>query len=397
MAALHGIPPGCLADPGTENSVQTGGMKEMKLRLLALAAAGFAAAALDPHAASAEEPINIGVIANLTGSDVKSSVDMVRGVELAAATINAAGGIKGRPIKLIVEDAEYRPQAGLDAATKLFDVDKVDAAVVFGGSSITIPIAEMAGPKGKIIMNTSASSSKLGNYSGTVYSTLPLDDIVGKALGDYVASKGVKTAAFVVPNNTFGTGLMDAATKEFEAKGGKVLRKVIYTEGQPDYRADMQAVLQAKPEAIMSAGYGDDTRTIFKAARELGIDAPWYAAYPSIFYVENEQWMNGKLSGVDNGGLSSPVGQQIKKAYADKFKGDPLPHYYYGYDALMLLAKAMIAGGTDPAAIKKALPAGVKGYDGATGSIEWDDRGQRVNPPMDYFIYKDSKLQPIPQ
>ena len=58
---------------------------------------------------------------------------------------------------------------------------------------------------------------------------------------------------------------------------------------------------------------------------ELGIDAPWYAAYPSIFYVENDQWMNGKLSGVDNGGLNSPGGQAIKKVYADKYKGDPLP------------------------------------------------------------------------
>src|SRR5690349_20880838 len=138
-------PRGCLGEtpapstPGNGRSVQTGGLKEMKLRLLVLAAAGLAAAALHPQAASAEDPINLDVIANLTGSDVKSSVDMVRGVELAAATINAAGGIKGRPIKLIVEDAEYRPQAGLDAATKLFDVDKVDAAIVFGGSSITIP------------------------------------------------------------------------------------------------------------------------------------------------------------------------------------------------------------------------------------------------------------------
>src|SRR5215813_7752928 len=87
---------------GNGRSVQTGGLKEMKLRLFALAAAGLAAAALHPQSASAEDPINIGVIANLTGSDVKSSVDMVRGVELAAATINAAGGIKGRPIKLIV-------------------------------------------------------------------------------------------------------------------------------------------------------------------------------------------------------------------------------------------------------------------------------------------------------
>lgn len=366
----------------------------MKLGILGLAALACLPF-LPLSAATACEPINIWVIANLTGTDVKSSVDMVRGVELGAANINAAGGIKGRPLKLIVEDSEYRPQAGLDAATKLFDVNNVGAAIVFGGSSITIPIAEMAAPKGKIIMNTSASSSKLGNYPGTVFSTLPLDDIVGKALGEWVAGKGVKTAVFVVPNNTFGTGLMDAATAAFEAKGGKVLRKVVYTEGQPDYRADMQAVLQAKPDAIMTAGYGDDTRTIFKAARELGIEAPWYAAYPSIFYVENPQWMNGKLSGVDNGGLDSPVGRQIKEAYAEKYQGDPLPHYYYAYDAVTLLAKAMIAGGTDPAAIKKALPEVVKDYDGATGHIEWDSRGQRINPPMDYFEYKDGKLQLI--
>ncbi|MFO1056393.1 MAG: ABC transporter substrate-binding protein [Dongiaceae bacterium] len=360
------------------------------------AVAGAALLALGAgRAVLAADPIAVGVIANLTGSDPQSSVDMVRGVELAVGQVNDAGGVKGRPIKLIVEDSEYKAQAGLDAAAKLFDVDKVEAAIVFGGSSVTIPIAEMLAPKGKVILNTSASSAKLGNYPGTLFSTLPLDDIVGKALGEWVASKGAKTAVFIAPNNTFGTGLMDSASAAFEAKGGKVLRKIAYTEGQPDYRADMQTVLQAKPDAIMSAGYGDDTRTMFKAARELGVDAPWYTAYPSIFTVENEGWMNGKLFGIDNGGLGSPVGQKIAKAYSDKYKGEARPHYFYGYDAMMLLAKAMQAGGTDAAAIKAALPAATKGYDGATGTIEWDDRGQRINPPMDLFEYKDGKLQLI--
>src|SRR5579862_70185 len=141
---------------------------------------------LVPAAGWADDaPISIGVIANLTGSDVPSSVDMVRGVQLAADKVNAAGGIKGRPIKLIVEDSEYRPQAGIEAATKLFDVEQVPAAIVFGGSSVTLPIAEMAAPKGRIILNTSASSPKMGNFPGTLFSTLPLDDIVGKELGLY--------------------------------------------------------------------------------------------------------------------------------------------------------------------------------------------------------------------
>jgi branched-chain amino acid transport system substrate-binding protein len=356
-----------------------------------LAVIGFASLA----AWAADAPISIGAIANLTGSDVPSSVDMVRGVQLATDQINAAGGIKGKQITLIVEDSEYRPQAGIEAATKLFDVNQVPAAIVFGGSSVTIPIAEMAAPKGRIILNTSASSSKLGNFPGTLFSTLPLDDIVGKELGIYAAKKGAKTAVFIVPNNTFGTGLMEAAAASYSAAGGKVLRKIIYTEGQPDYRPDLQPLQQDKPDAIISAGYGDDTRTVFKAARELGITAPWYVGYPSIFAVEQPAWMEGKLSGIDNGGLSGPVGQQIKAEYTKKFSGEPRPHYYYAYDAMMLLARAMQQGGTDPAGIKAALPMAAKGYEGATGKIEWDARGQRINPPLDYFLYKGGKLETV--
>lgn len=363
---------------------------------LAVACAIMALSTFTPGAVRAEEPaVPVGVIANLTGSDPKSSVDMVHGVEMAADALNAAGGVKGRKIALIVEDSEYRPQAGIEAATKLFDVNKVDAAIVFGGSSVSIPIAEMAAPKGKILMNTSASSAKLGNYGGTLFSTLPLDDIVGQQVGYYAASKGAKTAAFIVPNNTFGTGLMDSAAKAFEEKGGKVLRKIAYTEGQPDYRADLQALVALKPDAIVSAGYGDDTRTAFKAARELGIDAPWYVGYPSIFSVENDAWMNGKLSGVDNGGLDSPMGQKLKAAAVAKYGAEPRPHFYYGYDAMMLLGLAMQKAGTDVPAIKAALPDVAKTYDGATGKIEWDARGQRINPPMDKFMFKDGKLVAI--
>jgi len=352
--------------------------------------------ALTPAPAWADDaPIPIGVIANLTGSDIPSSVDMVRGAQLAADRLNAGGGVKGRPIKLIVEDSEYRPQAGIEAATKLFDVDQVPAAIVFGGSSVTLPIAALAAPKGRIIMNTSASSPKLGDYPGTVFSTLPLDDIVGKELGIYAYKKGAKTAVFIVPNNTFGTGIMDAAIASFTASGGKVLRKIIYTEGQPDYRPDLQPLQQAKPDAIVSAGYGDDTRTVFKAARELGVTAPWYVGYPSIFSVEDPAWMDGKLSGIDNGGLSGALSQDIKADYVKKFSGEPRPHYYYAYDAMTLLGKAMQQAGTDTAAIKAALPAVAKGYVGATGQIEWDDRGQRINPPLDYFLYKGGKLETV--
>jgi branched-chain amino acid transport system substrate-binding protein len=367
----------------------------MNRRAWILALGCLTALATAMPALATDEPIAVGVIANLTGSDVKSSLNMVRGVELGAEAVNAAGGVGGRPIKLIVEDSEYRTQEALNAATKLYDVDKVQAAIMFGGSSLMIPVAEMAKQKGRVLLNTSSSSPKLGQYPGTLFSILPLDDIVGKELGGWVASQGIKSAAFVVPNNTFGTGLMEAAGAAFEAGGGRILRKVAYTEGQPDYRADIQPVVQAKPEAIIAAGYGDDSAAVFKNARELGLQTPWYTAYPSIFTIENPAWMEGKLFGVDNGGYGQVTGQKLRQAYLDKYKEEPLAHVFYGYDAVQLLALAMGKGGTDAAGIAKALPEVVKGYEGATGPIVWDERGQRIDPPIDLIALKGGKLETV--
>ncbi|WP_176082759.1 ABC transporter substrate-binding protein [Martelella sp. HB161492] len=356
-------------------------------------AAVVTAAGLQTSARAEDAPIEIGVIANLTGPDVKTSLQMSRGVELAADDINAAGGINGHPVKLIVEDSEYRAQEALNAATKLYTVDKVPAAIMFGGSSLMIPVAQMAKEQGKILINTSSSSPKLGEYPGTLFSILPLDDIVSKDLGDMIADAGIKTAAVVVPNNAFGLGVADAATAEFEARGGKVVEKIAYTEGQPDYRADVQVLVGDDVGAIIATGYGDDSRTVFRNMRELGIDAPWYAAYPSILDVENPEWMNGKLTGVDNGGYGQGVGEKVLAEYKAKYGDeDVLAHIYYGYDALMVLAKAMEKSGTEPADIAKALPEVVKDYQGATGTIVWDDRGQRIDPPIDVITYEDGKF-----
>lgn len=353
------------------------------------------AAALMAGGTAAADTIEIGVIANLTGNDVTSSLSLVRGIEIGVAEINAAGGINGDMIELIVEDSEYRTQEALSSATKLYDADGVQAVIMFGGSSLMLPVAELAQQKGRILINAASSSPKLGEYPGTLFSILPLDDIVGNQLGDWIASRDVSSVALVAPNNTFGIGLVQSTGAAIEAAGGSIVAEVLYTEGQPDYRPDMQSVAQAEPDAIIVAGYGDDSATVFKNARLLGIEAPWYGAYPSILSVEDPEWMSGRLFGVDNGGYGGEVGQSVLAAFEEAHGEAPSPHAYYGYDAVMLLAKAMAAGGTDAAAISAALPATVTDYDGATGTIVWDDRGQRIDAPMDYYAYIDGGLQTI--
>jgi branched-chain amino acid transport system substrate-binding protein len=59
----------------------------------------------------------------------------------------------------------------------------------------------------------------------------------------------------------------------------------------------------------------------------------------------------------------------------------------------MILARAMEQGGTDAAAIKEALPRVIKEYQGATGTITWDEHGQRVDPPVEFLEYRDGKFE----
>ncbi|WP_205648471.1 ABC transporter substrate-binding protein [Acuticoccus kandeliae] len=359
-----------------------------------MAAGALALAMTTGGIAHAQDPISIGVIANLTGTDVSTSQSLVRGIEIAAEEINAAGGINGAPISLIVEDSQYKTQEALNAARKLYDVDNVDVALMFGGSSLMLAVAPIVQEKGKILINTSSSSPQLGNFAGTLFSILPLDDIVGKSLGDYLIAQGVKSAAFVVPNNTFGTGLMESISAAFAAGGGEVVAKIAYTEGQPDYRADLQQLLRTKPEAIVTAGYGDDSRTVFKNAKALGLDQTWYAAYPTILSMDDPEWMSGRFKGIDNGGTSGPVAEKVGEAYKAKFgegQGELLPHVFYGYDGLMVVAEAMKKGG----ALAETLPTVVEGYEGATGAIVWDEKGQRIDAPMDIVSFENGTFSVV--
>src|ERR1700704_3787203 len=118
------------------------------------AALGIAAPAL----AQGKEPVKIGVLLGLTGTASVACVESLNSIKLAVEEINHAGGVLGRPIQIIVEDDEGRPNAGIQAANKLADVDKVP--VVLGGyqSSIALPAAKVFNAK-RVVFVTDATTN----------------------------------------------------------------------------------------------------------------------------------------------------------------------------------------------------------------------------------------------
>ena len=332
-------------------------------------------------------PITIGVIANITGPDTLNGRDSVRGITLATEQINQAGGVNGRKIKLIVEDSQYQPVAGVNAARKLIDVNRVTALISNAGSSVVVPVAQFAKARKTLIVNTGASSIQLRPLAGTVYSMIPLDDIFTGGFATWVWKEGARKVAVLMPSNPFGTGLNTSFTKAFQALGGTVVASVNFKEGQQDYSPDLQRINGAKPQAIITGAYGADAVLLWKQAHQMGLNAPWLVAYPTGLPIKNAR---GNLFGIDFG-YDLPSGKAFRAAYLARFnQAAQTASAVYAYDGMKMLGQALAQskgqGGQDLGA---GLTEVSKSFSGATGRIAFDKDGQRATVPYVFLKQKD--------
>jgi branched-chain amino acid transport system substrate-binding protein len=330
-------------------------------------------------------PIKIGVIANITGPDTLNGRDSVRGITLATEELNKAGGVDGRKIKLVVEDSEYKPVSGVNAARKLIDIDHVTALISNAGSSVVVPVAKYAQGRKTDLVNTGASSIELRPMAGTVYSMIPLDDIFTGGFAKWVHREGARRVAVLMPSNPFGTGLNTSFTKAFTALGGQVTAGVNFKEGQQDYRPDLQRIVSSKPEAIVTGAYGADAVLLWKQAHQIGLNVPWLVAYPTGLPIRNA---NGKLFGIDFG-YNLPQGQAFRDAYEKRFhQKAQTASAVYAYDGMKMLGEALKKSkGNGGKELGAGLTATAKTFSGATGRIAFDRDGQRSSVP--YVFLKE--------
>ncbi len=348
-----------------------------------------------PQALGAAGTVRIGAIANLTGPDPNMGEDMAHSVAQGLDEINASGGINGQKLEVIMEDGEYRPEAGVAAAHKLIDVNKVTLIIEEGGSGVLLPIAEYAKTKNVIVINVGASSPLIRRLKGTIFSVLGLDDVQGKYLAQWIYQKGFRKLATIDPNNPFGVELGKALAREFDKLGGKTVTDVNYEPNQADYRPDLQRVSDLHPDVIASGMYGDDSKLLFKQAQQIGLAVPWYCAYVTTVKIDDPSQAVGRLFGMELG-FNLPSAQKLRDKLIQRYGHAPTtPYGVYSYDGLWLAAIAMRKAGTDPNKLRNTLIQVAPTYSGATGKIILDADGQRENAPLEKLTMdKNGKFVP---
>lgn len=317
--------------------------------------------------ALAAEPIVIGFITALTGPTSLWGTQEANGAKLRVEEINAAGGVLGRPIKLIVYDHKGTPQEGVLAYRRLVDEDKAVAVLGTHFSNISLAIAPVAEQKRVPILGQAIEPRVTMPAPGQVnkYHFLAQPSCIEQGqMQARWAWEGLKakTAAILADkSNSYSASQADSFAAYFKELGGRVVADVDYAGGTVDYKAHLTQIKQANPDVLFLPNYAQPGGMQVKQARELGIkavilgsnslsDPPFMAAAGGPEAVEG-------LYFLFNANFADKKFTKFLKDYEAKFGTPPVTyHALFGYDDVTLIAEALKkAGKPDPEAIRDAI------------------------------------------
>ncbi len=374
-------------------------MRTRIFQALAAAAVGVAMAA--PAQA---EPLKIGALMPMTGDLQAFGEADLTGIQFAAQQINAAGGVNGEDIEVIVADTQTQPQAGVDAAQKLINVDSVDAIVGALSSGVTIPVARTVTSREGVAQISNASTSPTITTledNDFLFRSVPSDAFQGVALAKLVEEKGLTNVGVMYVNNDYGQGLADAFVEAFE---GNVTAPIAFEQGQSSYRGELQRAAGVNAEALLLIAYPESGSVILRQALEGGYFDRFVFTdgmkAPEIVERIGADILEGAFGTVPQAPDSE--GRRVfREAYIAEYGELPgKPYYDTAYDAAFAIAlAAQKAGSNDREAIRdnlrdvanppgevilpgeweKAVQLLADGqdinYEGAAGSVDFDEAG----------------------
>ena len=293
------------------------------------------------------EPIKIAIIGAQSGTNASLGQWMKEGVTLAVEERNAAGGIQGRPISIVIYDDEADPTKSVNLAQKVATDDKVVAAWATTNSTSAladIPIFQQY----KIVQLTNGTNVDITNKgSPYVFRSCPAGPAYENPLVDFfVKTKGYKKIAIITDTSAYGKGEADYQEAELKVLGLTALTRQSYGIDDKDFTGQLTAILATNPEVILFGGSEIASGLIAKQARQLGYKGPMGGGSaigtPLFINTAGADIAEGIMF---TGAYPTNDLNDTTKAFAVRYKArwgnDPEIHGANTYDGTQLLMLAM--------------------------------------------------------
>ena len=243
-------------------------------------AAPEAAATATPEAAATATPgppFRIGVMESATGPGETYGRVAIQAKQMAADEINAAGGINGRMLELVVEDSKCNAQDAITAYNKLTDVDGVKIILGTSCSGAMLGAAPLAERDGVVLFSGLATNPDIADAGDYIFRTALSDAQLGIDTGNVLWADGIRSLATMTEATDYAEGVRRTSVAQFEKRGGAVVGEERYSSDTIDFRTQLTKLFNENPDALHVAAQSEFAGgTIVKQARELGYDGPIY-------------------------------------------------------------------------------------------------------------------------
>jgi branched-chain amino acid transport system substrate-binding protein len=337
---------------------------------------------------AANAQIKIGVGGPITGPNASFGAQLKNGAEQAVEDINAAGGVNGQKLQVVIGDDVSDPKQGVSSANK-FAGEGVKWVVGHFNSGVSIPASEVYQESGIIQITPASTNPRFTERNmWNVFRTCGRDDQQGAVAGAYLASKFKGKKVAVVHDKTpYGKGLADETQKTMNGKG---LKEVLYegvNTGEKDYSALVSKLKQANVDVVYFGGLHTEAGLIVRQMRDQGLNAPLMGG-DGIVSSEYVSIAGPGAEGTLMTFSPDPRKNPAAKDVVAKFKAknfEPEAYTLYAYAAVQILAEAAKqAKSVDGKKLSEVMKQG-KPFKTVIGDIAFDKKGDITRP--DYIMY----------
>jgi branched-chain amino acid transport system substrate-binding protein len=376
--------------------------------------------------------LTIGDLVPLTGDLSDFGPPGRKAADLALDQIQAAVEEVGadHQVKVVHEDSQTDPQAGVQAARKLVDAENAPCIAGAWASSVSIPVARSVSIRENVLQISPASTSDeiTGlEDDGLMNRTSPPDRFQGPTLAtameDALGGAQGKTVNIGARNDAYGTGLSDTFTAAWEEKGGRIGERVVYDPEQPSYNSEARQIAAGNPDAWVIIDFPETYAKVGPAlvrtgdwdpAKSFVTDGLASGDLPKDAGREATEGMRGTAPGSPDTGSAS---EAFDKLYTDAPGPDRQTFDAQNFDAVILCYLAAVAAGstdgadmagelqdiTGPGGDKytwEQLPDAIRAlqdgndidYEGAAGPIDLNEDGDPVSGVYDLFRYRNGEV-----
>lgn len=356
-------------------------MKSSKFLVLCLALLLASTAVYANGSSEDASSYKIGFMGPMTGDNANYGILCSQAVKLAVDQANAAGGINGTPIELIIEDSEGNQEKGMACIEKLSSSDKISCLVgpVFTG--VSFAVGERCQAEGIPMISPSATHKDITAIGDYVFRTVVSDGLQGEVAGTYFYEVlGYRNIGCLYIKNDYSQGLYEGMKASFERCGGVVSAVETGQIGDKDFKTQLTKLKAAGVEAVYIPNYTVEMAQQLEQASQIGFDVPFLScdgfSNPEIYDLAGD-YTEGVVYVAPTQVEESDAYKQFVADYKAAFGVAPDSFATNAFDATNIYIQVMKEVGADRTAIRNGVAA-IKDFEGVTGLVNFAENGDLI-------------------